>query len=231
MMRKVWIRLVAGMMFVSLAGGLVGATIPSGQASAACGTFLGLPRWSSGLEKNNCNDLKSPSELQGGLQTYIWVIALNVIEIMLRIVGYLALFFIIYGGFQLIVSSGSPDRMARAQKTVLNAAIGLIIAISAIAAKDLIWRIVLGNNNPEYGIPMQDNAAAVIVAALNLVYFVAAAAAVIVIVVAGITYATSAGDPGKTAKAKNTILYSAVGIAIVICAFAITRFIAGTFGA
>lgn len=233
MLRKIKLYVAAGIMFGFFAGGLIGATIPSGQASAACGRFLTFPAWYQGLEKAGCNGLKSPAEVAAdkglgqseGLSTYVWIIVLNVIEIMLQIVGYLAVFYIIYGGFQLIISNGSADKMAKAQKTVLNASIGLVIAITAIAIKDFVWRIVVGGSNPNYpGIP-QGDVGAILVAVLNVVYFAAAAAAVIVIVIAGLTYATSAGDPGKTAKAKNTILYAIIGLAITIFAFAITGFI------
>lgn len=64
---------------------------------------------------------------------------------------------------------------------------------------------------------------------LNLVYFLAAAIAVIVIVVAGIMYATSSGDTGRLAKAKNLIIYAIVGLAVVFTAFAITNFVIGRF--
>jgi type IV secretory pathway VirB2 component (pilin) len=64
---------------------------------------------------------------------------------------------------------------------------------------------------------------------LNIVYFLAGVVAVIVIIIAGIYYATSAGDSGKITKAKNMILYSVVGIVIILSAFAITNFVVGRF--
>ena len=44
------------------------------------------------------------------------------------------------------------------------------------------------------------------------------------IVLGGVQYMTSAGDPGKAKKAKDTILYACVGLAIAALAFAITNF-------
>lgn len=49
--------------------------------------------------------------------------------------------------------------------------------------------------------------------------------AVIVIIIGGIMYITSAGDPGKTKKAKDTILYAAIGLIICALSFAITNFV------
>ena len=64
---------------------------------------------------------------------------------------------------------------------------------------------------------------------LNIVYFLAGVVAVIVIIIGGIYYATSSGDSGKVTKAKNMILYSVVGIVIILSAFAITNFVVGRF--
>ena len=47
--------------------------------------------------------------------------------------------------------------------------------------------------------------------------------AVIFIVIGGITYISSEGDSGKTKKAKDTILYAAIGLVICSLAFAIVN--------
>lgn len=65
---------------------------------------------------------------------------------------------------------------------------------------------------------------------LNVVYMVAGALAVIFIIIGGIHYITSAGEPGKITKAKNTIIYAIIGLIIVILAFAITNYVIGTLG-
>ena len=70
---------------------------------------------------------------------------------------------------------------------------------------------------------------AILSGALNLVYFAAGAAAVIVIVIAGYTFATTAGDAAKVAKARNTILFAVIGLVVVIAAFIITQFVLGRF--
>jgi hypothetical protein len=64
---------------------------------------------------------------------------------------------------------------------------------------------------------------------LNLAYFVMAIIAVIVIIVAGIMYATSGGDSAAVTKAKNLILYSVVGIVVILAAWGITNFVIGRF--
>jgi len=64
---------------------------------------------------------------------------------------------------------------------------------------------------------------------LNTVYFAAGLVAVIVVIVSAIFYTTSQGDPAKTKRAKDGILYSIVGIVIILAAFVITNFVAGRF--
>jgi magnesium-transporting ATPase (P-type) len=60
---------------------------------------------------------------------------------------------------------------------------------------------------------------------INVLLFIIGAIAVIMIIVGGIEYVTSAGDPAKTKKAKDTILYSIVGLVIALLAYAIVNFV------
>lgn len=64
---------------------------------------------------------------------------------------------------------------------------------------------------------------------LTTVYWTAGVVAVIIIIIAGIFYAISDGDASKIKRAKDTIVYAVAGLAIVLMAFFITRFIIGRF--
>ena len=65
----------------------------------------------------------------------------------------------------------------------------------------------------------------VIINILNGVLGLLAAVAVLVIVIGGVQYMTSAGDPGKTKKAKDTILYATIGLIIAALAAVIVNFV------
>ncbi len=65
--------------------------------------------------------------------------------------------------------------------------------------------------------------------ALNTVYLVGGILAVVVIIVAGYFYVTSAGNSTAVEKAKNAILYSVVGLVVILLAFVITWFVIGRF--
>lgn len=109
----------------------------STASSCAADTRLLLfPAWYNGLveaDGDDCN-IVSPSSLgENGLSQFIWRIALNIVEILLVAVGYLTVGFIIYGGYKYMISAGSPDGMVSARKTIMNACIGLVISIAAVA--------------------------------------------------------------------------------------------------
>ena len=63
----------------------------------------------------------------------------------------------------------------------------------------------------------------------NVVLGLAGALAVAFIVYAGIQYILSQGDASKVKQAKDTILFSIVGLLVVIFAFAIINFVIGKF--
>ena len=64
---------------------------------------------------------------------------------------------------------------------------------------------------------------------LNTVTFAIGIVIVIVIVLAGVSYATSQGDPAKVKKAKDAIIYGIIGLLIVLLAWAIIGFVVGVF--
>ncbi len=60
---------------------------------------------------------------------------------------------------------------------------------------------------------------------LQIVFSIVGALGLLMITVSGLRYITAAGDPQKTASAKNGIVYSLVGIAIAVSAMAIVSFV------
>ena len=99
--------------------------------------FLTFPTWYRGLTSGADCTIKSPGEV-GGLSNFIWKIALNILEILLQVVGYVSAAFIIYGGFLYLTSTGDPGKAAAARKTILNAIVGLVISFFSVAIVSLI---------------------------------------------------------------------------------------------
>ena len=100
--------------------------------------FLTFPAWYRGIVNSDCS-IKSPAAPEfGGFSGFIWRIGLNIVEIILNAVGYAAVGFIIYGGYKYMISAGSPEGMVAARKTIMNASIGLVISIAAVAIVNTI---------------------------------------------------------------------------------------------
>ena len=97
------------------------------KSAADCGKqFFGIPYWYKYLDfDDSCNVVTKNQE---NLPAKI---ILGIIDIALFLAGLLAVIMIIWGGFQFIFANGEPGSIANARKTILNAVIGLIIAILA----------------------------------------------------------------------------------------------------
>jgi len=70
----------------------------------------------------------------------------------------------------------------------------------------------------------------VLVQAVNLLSIVAGIIAVIIIIVSGIRLITSNGDPGAFGTARNTIIYAAIGLIVIVLARTLVSVIAGGIG-
>ena len=62
---------------------------------------------------------------------------------------------------------------------------------------------------------------------MKIVFGTLGAIALIIIIIAGSKFMTSQGNPEALAKARNTIIYAAVGLAVAIGAFSIVTFVIG----
>ena len=65
----------------------------------------------------------------------------------------------------------------------------------------------------------------IILSVVNVILFVLGIIAVIMIIYGGIRYVLSAGDATKVTSAKNTIMYSIVGLIVAVLAYAIVNFV------
>jgi hypothetical protein len=59
----------------------------------------------------------------------------------------------------------------------------------------------------------------------NALIFIVGAVSVIMIIIGGLRYVTANGDSKATTTAKDTILYSVVGLVVAIASYAIVNFV------
>jgi hypothetical protein len=130
---------VAVLMLVALAAPVV--AWPTASASAGHCTsksFLTLPQWYRGVV---VHDSQGKCAVKIDNLNKIWVIVLNVTDMLLQVVGYVAAGFVLYGGFRYVISNGNPDDISKAKDTIIKALIGMVVAMSAAA----IVGFIVGN--------------------------------------------------------------------------------------
>ena len=85
------------------------------------------------------NNIPVPNGGPGGNVSNINDFIIYVINILLGIVGFVALLFLIIGGFRYITSAGNEESAGQAKKIITNAIIGIVIVILAF----VIVRVII----------------------------------------------------------------------------------------
>lgn len=100
--------------------------------AAACpgSSFLSFPTWYKYLPQTYVNGQCNPALTS---LSDVWLIVAAVIEILLRVAAIAAVAMVIYGGVTYATSQGEPDKTSRAQGTIINSLVGLLIAVLAAA--------------------------------------------------------------------------------------------------
>lgn len=75
----------------------------------------------------------------------------------------------------------------------------------------------------------EQNVESLIGVLVNTLLLIVGILSVVMVIVSGIFYVISTGDAGKVAKAKNTLMYSIVGLVIAFIAFALVNWVLKLF--
>ena len=124
------------------------------------------------------------------------------------------------------------------KKIVLNS-LGVMVMVigSMIYLNNPVNAIVLSDNCPAGGSSSvcasaspKDDLGAIIKQITDVMFFIIGAIAVVMIIYSGIRYTTSAGNPAGVTAAKNSLIYSIVGLVVAILAYAIVNFVVTRIG-
>jgi len=154
----------------------------------------------------------------------IWLVGLAILDMLLRLAGFLAVVSIIIAGAQLIFSEGSPDKATAARNRLFNSLIGLAIAFTATAAVVLVGNTV-GGGTTASGLPNPARNQTTLNNIFDVVFIILGALAFLFTVIAGFRFVMSRGDPSKIADARRQILYGALGLVLIGAASAIVNFV------
>lgn len=196
---------LGGLVIIFLAGGIVSFII----GSTGAGTLFGTP--------------------PGGT-TDIYATVLNIVFAVLKFMGLAAVVVIVIAGISLVVSVGDDAAKDKAKKTIGYAVAGLVIIFLAGGIVDLL--IGATGAGSLFGTPPGSvNIRANIISILKEVLTYMGLAGVVSIVIAGIMLVVSGGEESTKDRAKKIILYTVVGLIVILLASAIVTLVESTLSA
>lgn len=178
-----------------------------------------VPTWYRGL----CNGDKIEMDQNNMAKTFA-IIALNCFDIVVSLAGIVAIGAIIWAGFKYILAKGEVGKIAEAKTALSQAIIGLIVAVSASTIASLAVG-TMGSSGAS-GLPNND-IKDVLSAVLAAVYKIGGILAVCMIIFSAFQYYSANGEPGKIATATRNIIFSLVGIAVMVGSYAIVNYVLG----
>jgi hypothetical protein len=126
-------------------GGISSNSAPAGGLASAetCSkTFLGLKPWFAYLPKeafdSDCSIAADVKILGTGKDSVALPVTLVIVDDLLKIAGLVAVVYVITGGIKLTTSQGEPDKTKMARESIINALIGLVVAVVAAAVVSYI---------------------------------------------------------------------------------------------
>ena len=191
---------------------------------SSCRYFLGMPAWDCNVGLTDWN--------KDNMAQKIWTIVANIFTDISIIAVYLVIGYVMYGGYLYVFSSGDPSKVAAGKKTLSRAFIGLAIVMLSSVILNAI-RVALGVNLVSSCLASGNcnatqasaDATNMVVSVIHWAIGVAGVVSAIFVVIGGVGYVTSSGDSAKLQKAKTTIIYALIGLAIVALAEVLTAFV------
>jgi len=111
--------------------------------------FLGFPTWYNYLQTTVVPNPDRSGTTSCSITNFtFWpptdflLIFLAVLDMLLYVAGMIAVVFVIYGGIKYITSQGNPENTKKAQGTIINALIGMVIAILSTTIVNFIGQSI-----------------------------------------------------------------------------------------
>jgi lysylphosphatidylglycerol synthetase-like protein (DUF2156 family) len=117
-------------------------------AGCAKPTFFGLVPWYQYLNVSvdaagrcavtDFNGTNAGPNFVLGSHSSFLLIGLAILDDLIRVAAMVSVGYVIYGGIQYMTSQGSPDMTKKAQQTIINALIGVAIALISVGIVSFI---------------------------------------------------------------------------------------------
>lgn len=121
---------------------------------------LALPQAASAVEMITCPDdaerktaenitlcylPENEKDNKGKEKDLLWYIK-SVINVILGLVGVVAVVALIFGGISFIVSQGDPGKVAKARSTIIYSIVGIVVALLAFAIVNFVLDNIFGKS-------------------------------------------------------------------------------------
>lgn len=180
---------------------------------ADCREILGMKSWDCNIQ---------PWDNESAISGNVRQIILNIGDALSAIASYLALGFVIYGGYKYMASSGDPAKTMSGKKILTRAIIGLAICM---LSKVIFNFMIVSMGSQQLSMA---ESTTLLKNLFNWFTGIAGVFAVIYVIIGGVGYMTAAGDPQKLQKAKRTILYAVIGLIVVALSGVIINWVMDT---
>jgi hypothetical protein len=126
---------IIGSVLVATPAPVQAATSPVttfGACSGSVAAFLSLKAWDACLTKD-ANGKPQITKL-----TDVWLIVLPLLEDGIKIAGYVAAGFVLWGGIKYLKSQGDPGQLNEARLVIYNALFGLVLAMISVGVVNFV---------------------------------------------------------------------------------------------
>lgn len=104
--------------------------------------FFVVPPWWEYLkgQTNTLGECQPVFSMPGDL----WLVGLAILDMLLRLAGFLAVVSIIIAGIEYIIATGNPERISNARRRIIYSLSGLAVAMAATATVAFVGRVFGG---------------------------------------------------------------------------------------
>lgn len=211
-------KVLALVLFVFMLGFAMAPIAQAKSVDNCKDSIMFIPTWYRGLadKENNC-EIKMPNGKDNDIKKFITILIINIGEIISKLIIMASVLFIIYGGFQFIFSAGEEQKIIGAKTTISNAVVGLFISLISTTIVSTLFGFFGDQKSLRNGsfLPFF----------IGNLFKWGSIIAVAMIVYSGFSYILAKGDSGKLNKAKQSLLYSILGMIVIAFSWSIVKFI------
>ena len=142
----------------------------------------------------------------------------GILSLVFMVIALISLIVIVIQGIKYSLSSGNPEQTSSALRGIIYALVGLVVATSAWNIINFALDKVITDDIDATGTGSDSTVINLLSNIADVIVIIGSIIAIIMIIVGGIRFITSGGSSEQAGKAKNTIIYALVGLAVSITA-------------